>query len=244
MTRSPARSQSRSQAQAQAQSQSQSGSRNRRPAPSRRALVAVAFVAGLTAFVGGSHEVQAQAKLIDLHGSILAGAMGGGGSAGGRDFFDSNAGAGFGVEVGLRLLVLDLSIRFVQQIGTSGWQGTLSSVMLGPAVEIPIVSGGTDASGKRRPPRVVLRPGFAAGVGIGTPSPVDLPLSNDQLSAKGLLATAHCGVERMFGRVLGVGGEIEGGYHYLLGPSGVVNRDRSSGWQLAAFATLSAHLGI
>ena len=42
-----------------------------------------------------------------------------------------------------------------------------------------------------------------------------------------------------------VGGEVEGGYHYLVGASGVVNgKDHSSGWQMGVFGTVAFHLGI
>jgi len=90
----------------------------------------------------------------------------------------------------------------------------------------------------------VVRPGLGAGLGFGTPAPVNPPLSADQISAKGLLVMGRFAVERMFGPIIGIGAEIDGGYHYLLGGTAVVNsRDHSSGWQLAGFGTLAFHLG-
>ena len=216
-------------------------------AKSRRRDIRVA-IAALVAFcalaaTGGS--AHARGKLIDLHAAILGGGMLGGGSGKpAPDFFHLTQGPGFGAEVGLRLLVVDLSIRFVQMLGSHGRQGTLSSIMLGPMVEIPVVDGGQDVQGKPRPPLVVLRPGLSVGFGFGTPAPVNPPLSADQISAKGIMVLGRFAVERMFGPVVGVGAEIQGGYHYFLGKSGVANgNDHSSGWQLAGFGTLSFHFG-
>lgn len=203
-------------------------------------LAALAF-ALLTATAG---DASAQGKLIDLHGAILGGGMLGRGSGGDQDLFKQTQGAGFGVEAGVRLLVLDLSIRFLQMVSLEGYRGTMLTALIGPSVEIPVVHGGKDKQGKDLPPKVVVRPGLAAGFAFGTLVPVKPPLTNDQLAGKGLLVMGRFAVERMFGRVIGVGGEIQGGYHYLFGKSGVVNAEHSSGWQMAGFGTLAFHLGI
>lgn len=211
---------------------------------SRRGLslagVALLMVGALGGAAGRAH---AQGKLFDLHGAILAGGMVGRGSDSAiPDFFHQTQGPGFGAEVGVRLLVVDLSIRLVQMVGSHGRQGTLSSIMLGPMVEIPVKGGGTDASGRARSPKVVVRPGLGIGLGFGTPAPVMPPLSAAQISAKGLLVMGRFAVERMFGPIVGVGAEIDGGYHYLTG--GVLNgHDNSSGWQMAGFGTLAFHFG-
>jgi hypothetical protein len=192
---------------------------------------------------------RADGRFIDLHGGVLVGGMTGGGSAGDADFFKRTGGPGFGAEVGLRLLILDFSLRFFQVVGSSGREGTLSYIpMVGPSIEIPLMGGGTDMSGRSRPAKLVLRPGLAAGFAFGTPGPAHAPLSADQISAKGLLVDGRVGVERFIGPVLGLAVQVEGGYHYLLGGSGIVNGssvgDHSSGWQLGLFGSVVVHLGI
>ena len=205
-------------------------------------------LAGLTFAVAG--DARAEGRIIDLHGELLTGVMTGRGSdKAAPDFFRQTQGPGFGFEVGVRLLVLDLNVRFVQMIGSDGREGTLTLLpMFGPSLEIPLISGGTDLLGKRRPPKLVLRPGVAAGLGFGTPAPVHGALSADQISAKGLIVMGRCGVERFFGPFVGLEAHIEGGYHYLLGGEGIVNgtsaSDHSQGWQLGAFGGVVLHLGI
>ena len=215
------------------------------PTNPRRRLCGPAAVA-LVAFLGASGIAHARAKLIDLHLAILGGGMTGDGTAKvPPDFFHQTRGPGLGAELGLRLVIIDLSIRFLQMLGSDGRQGTLTSIMLGPMVEIPVKGGGKDAFGNSRPPQVVVRPGLVAGVGFGTPAPVSPPLSADQISGKGLMVLGRFAVERMFGPIFGLGAEVQGGYHYFLGASGLATgNDRSSGWQLAGFGTLAFHFGI
>jgi hypothetical protein len=203
-------------------------------------VMALAALAGAAVCLGGARAAQARAKLLDLHVGAVAGGMTGRGVDNSTpDFFHLAQGPAFGAEVGLRFLVLDLSIRFVQLVDSSGRAGTLSTVMFGPSVEIPIVSRGER-------PVLLLRPGIGVGFGFGTPLPVDLPLSNDQISGKGLLVVGRFQVERMFGPVFGLGVEAQGGYHYFFGADATVNdqKSHSSGWQIAAFGMLTFHFGI
>jgi hypothetical protein len=203
----------------------------------------LAFVLATAAAAGA----QARGKLVDLHGALLVGGMTGGGSDSATpDVFEQTRGAGFGAEIGARLLVLDLSIRFLQMVNLDGHHGTVLSALFGPSFEIPVLGGGVDSFGKQRPPKVVIRPGLAGGLGFGTLVPVKPPLTNDQLAAKGILVVGRFAVERMFGPIVGVGGEVQGGYHYFFGAHTPINngKDHSSGWQVGAFATLAVHFGI
>lgn len=207
------------------------------------ALTALAYGLLTATSAGGT---PAQAKLFDLHGAILAGGMTGRGTnSGAPDLFHQTEGGAFAAELGARLLVVDFSIRFQQMVNSGGTGGTLLTALFGPSLEIPVKGGGQDAQGRQRPPEVVLHPSLVAGLVFGTLVPVDPPLTNAQLAGKGFLTMGRFGVERMFGPILGVGAEIEGGYHYLLGASGVANgKDHSAGWQLGAFATVAFHLGV
>ena len=210
-------------------------------------VCALVVLAGVTVIEPRSASAQSRTHWLDLYGQVVAGGTTGGGTAHGTtDFFDSSEGFASGVNLGIRLFVFDLSLRFLQMIDGNGASSTLSSALLGSALEIPLVRGGEDAFGRPRPPVVVLRPGLGAGFGLGTPAPVHLPIDNAQLSAKGLLVVARCGVERMFGPYFGIGAEAEGGYHYLFGQAATINssNDRSQGWQLAIFTTFTAHFGV
>jgi hypothetical protein len=206
----------------------------------RGPVVFAAALVALGVWLTGARAAEARAKLLDLHvGAVAGGMTGRGADSGTPDFFHLAQGGGFGAEVGLRLLVLDLSIRFVQFVDSKGTAGTLSTILLGPSVEIPVQSRGEQ-------PVLVVRPGVAVGFGFGTPLPVNLPLNNDQISGKGLLVVGRFGIERMFGPVVGLGAEVQGGYHYFFGADATVNdqKDHSSGWQIAGFGMLSVHFGI
>jgi len=210
----------------------------KRPSGVARVVGFMVVTCTMLAFTGsGAH---AEARFVDLHGSVLLGGMTGRGSKSQvPDMFHQTEGLGLGAELGVRLLVLDLSLRFQQMFDTGGTGGTLLSALFGPSVAIPIrrLDGGL--------PKFVLHPSLVGGVVFGTGAPVSPPLNNDQLAGKGLLVMGRFGAERMFGPILGVGAEVEAGYHYLLGASGAVNgTDRSQGWQLGLFATASFHLGI
>jgi len=226
----------------------------RQTAMTKRTQARLRVTARLAVAVGAllalSGVARADGRIVDFHGAILAGGTIGGGSASGApDFFEQTRGPGIGAEVGVRLFVMDLSLRFLQVFDSSGRKGTISYIpMLGPTLEIPVVGGGTDIHGRPRKARVVLRPGLAAGFGFGTPGPAHAPLSADQISAKGLLVMGRFGIEQFVGPVVGLAAQIEGGYHYFIGGGGVANgssvSSHSEGWQLGVFGSVVLHLGI
>jgi hypothetical protein len=229
------------------------GARPPRRTRGRRAELGPTLVLGVLAFavmgaaLSSSARAQTRTKWVDLYGSVLVGGTTGGGTArGGPDFFDASEGLASGVKLGVRLFVVDFSIRFLQMIDSHGAASTLSTALLGSTLEIPLVGGGHDVMGHPRRPEVVLRPGLGAGFALGTPAPVHLPIDNAQLSAKGFLVEGSCGVERLFGPYFGIGATLEGGYHYLFGQSATLNSgsDRSQGWQLAIFTTFTGHFGV
>jgi hypothetical protein len=200
------------------------------------------------ALVVAPEAARAEGRFVDLHGGLVLGGITGGGNGGPStpDFFSKTRG-GFGVEIGLRLLVIDLSIRFVQMLGSGGREGTLSTIMLGPMFEIPVLGGDLDTASHRRSVKLVLRPGVAAGLGFGTPAPVNPPLSADQISGKGFLANARFGAEYFVQPWFGLEAHVEGGYHYFVGGEGVLNgpavQDHSSGGQFGLFGSAVLHLG-
>lgn len=201
------------------------------------AVLAAALVLAVVVTTARPREARADGRFIDVHGGLLAGGLTGGGSAGNADFFHQISGPGMGAEVGVRLLILDLSFRFLQTFDSGGRGGTISYIpMLGPSIEISVAR------------HLVLRPALAAGFGFGTPGPAHAPLSADQISAKGLLVLGKLGVERFIGPVFGLSVHAEGGYHYFIGGSGLINgtsaSDHSSGWQMGLFGSAVVHLGI
>ncbi len=221
--------------------------RGRRRAPASTPLLVALTFAVVAAGMSSSARAQTKTKWVDLYGSVLVGGTTGGGTArGAPDFFDASEGFASGVNLGVRLFVVDFSLRFLQMIDSHGASSTLSTALLGSSLEIPLVGGGQDIAGHPRRVEVVLRPGLGAGFALGTPAPVHLPIDNAQLSAKGFLVQGSCGVERLFGPYFGIGATLEGGYHYLFGQSATLNSssDRSQGWQLAIFTTFTGHFGV
>ena len=94
-------------------------------------------------------------------------------------------------------------------------------------------------------PAQILRPGIAAGFAFGTPGPVNPPLSDDQISDKGLVTEARLEYEYFLSSVLAVGAKGLFGYHYFLGGAAVnASSGHSNGTNLAGFATLTFHLGF
>lgn len=210
----------------------------------------------------------ARADLLALHASLRAGGFTGAGSApdnaGKLDHFEAVRGPAGGFEVGAKLLVFDFSISFLQtlggrgaisapgtrfegggtgQIGEPGARlrgegglatGTLTQALLGVEMEFPLAA------------QLRIRPRIAGGVAIGTRHPVDLPLSNDEVSHKGLVAYAGAALERPIAGPLYIGAELHAGVHYLLGGRQVVNDARNwwTGTQVLAFLTMGARLGI
>jgi hypothetical protein len=183
----------------------------------------------------------AQARLVDLHAGTRAGGIIGWGSRSGTpDFFEKTRGPALGVEVGVKLLVLDLSVSFLQVFDSGGRSGTLSQAILGFEIDIPVGQART-RDGRRK---LILRPGAGGGVAFGTPGPVSPPLTNDQISDKGLVSQTRLALEYNPYALLGFGVEGDLGYHYFLGGQVVNNSlDHSSGIHLAALATLTFHLG-
>jgi hypothetical protein len=185
----------------------------------------------------------AQARLIDLYAGATAGGFGGWGSTRGTpDFFDKTHGGAVGFDLGAKLLIFDLSANFLQTFNGSGTAGTLIQLLLGTEVDVPLgqakVGDGQSQS--------VLKPEIAGGFGFGTPGPVSPPLTDSQISAKGIVANATLGYEYFLNPFIGIGASGTFGYHYFFGGD-VVNssnvQDHSSGYQLIGLGTVTFHLG-
>jgi hypothetical protein len=180
----------------------------------------------------------AQAKLFDLYGGLRTGALMGWGSASGQpgaqDFFETTHGPGMGFEVGLELLNVNAAVNFTQMLSSDGLAGTLTQLLLGFDGEIGV-------DGLRRP-KTFVRIGGAAGLGFGTPRPVDPPLNNDQVTHRGPVFQATVGVDRYLVPLLTVGLEATGGYHYFIDGSINAPSSTAKGMHLLILLAARVHL--
>ncbi|HVR62614.1 MAG TPA: hypothetical protein VMU50_11975 [Polyangia bacterium] len=187
----------------------------------------------------------AAARLIDARAGIRAGGLTGWGATSSTpDFFDSTRGAAYGFEVGVKLLVFDVSANFLQVIGSNGRTGTLTRVLGGFILDAPIGPGHSSEEKNR----LILHPGIDFGFAFGTPHPVSPPLDSAQVSHKGLVTQLLVGLEYFFNPYLAIGAEVSGGYHYFFGgtietTSDGANKSFSHGTHLIGLATLTFHLG-
>jgi hypothetical protein len=185
----------------------------------------------------------AQARLIDLYAGATAGGMAGWGTTRNTpDFFDTTRGGGVGFNLGLKLLVFDFSTNFFQTFNSSGAAGTLVQFLLGTEFDIPLGQAKLPDGQSQN----VLEPEIAGGFGFGTPGPVNPPLNDSQVSAKGVVVNATIGYEYYFNPFIAVGAKGTFGYHYFF-DGDVVNsssvQDHSSGYHVSALGTLTFHLG-
>ncbi len=183
----------------------------------------------------------AQARLIDLYAGATAGGVTGWGTTPNtRDFFEFTRGPGVGFDLGMKLLFLNFDTTFLQTIDGSGASGTFIQFLLGGEVDVPL--------GKQRfqngEPVKVLKPKLEVGFGFGTPGPVTPPLTDDQISDKGVVAEAVLGYEYYVDPFVAIGAEATFGWHYLFGGD-VVNSSRghSNGYHLIGLGTVTFHLG-
>ncbi|HXT96927.1 MAG TPA: hypothetical protein VN853_11550 [Polyangia bacterium] len=206
---------------------------------------ALAVAAGLAA------PRPAEARLIDLYAGATAGGIAGWGTTPKTpDFFDTTRGGGVGFDLGLKLLIFDFQGNFFQTFNGSGASGTLIQFLLGTEVDIPLgdakLSNGPKEDGKPSDGQSqnVLKPEIAAGFGFGTPGPVSPPLTDSQVSAKGVVANASLGYEHYFNPFLAVGAVGTFGYHYFFGGDEVNGTSgHSSGYHLIGLGTFTFHLG-
>lgn len=201
------------------------------------------FALILTLVLGGVSWASrpAEARFIDLYAGATAGGLAGWGTTPKTpDFFDTTRGGGLGFDLGLKLLVFDFSTSFFQTFNGSGASGTLIQFLLGTEVDIPL--------GEARLPdgqsQQVLEPEIAGGFGFGTPGPVSPPLTDSQVSAKGVVANATVGYEYFLNPFIAIGAKGTFGYHYFFGGD-VVNavEGHSAGYHVSGLGTLTFHLG-
>ncbi|HVZ75105.1 MAG TPA: hypothetical protein VHJ20_22135 [Polyangia bacterium] len=186
----------------------------------------------------------AEARLIDLHAGVRAGGVGGWGTTPNTpDFFDRRRGAGAGVDVGVKLLIFDLSANFTQLLDG----GTLSQLLFGINIDLPVGNQVFREGIEKGHSRNLLRPLATVGVAAGTPEKVSPPLNEAQISDKGLVTYVGLGYEHFLNEFLGIGAQADFGYHYFVGGGASMAAPSmhgfSAGYNFDGFATLTFHLG-
>jgi hypothetical protein len=183
----------------------------------------------------------AEARIVDLRLAGQGGLMGGWGTTSNTpDFFEQTRGPGFGFEVGAKLLVFDFSVNFLQIIDSKGLSGTLIQGLFGTEIDIPVGHMKLDNGQSAH----MLHTGIAGGVALGTGAPVSLPVTNDQLADKGFVARYRFAYEFFLNPFMGVGGEVDFGWHYFLGGQAVNNAAaHSTGYQGMLLGNFTFHLG-
>jgi hypothetical protein len=192
----------------------------------------------------------AEARLIDLHaGAIAGGITGWGTTTNTPDFFQRRRGPGVGAEVGVKLLIFDVSASFLQLFDSHGAGGTLSQALFGVNIDVPVGNQKFQDGIERGKSKNIIRPIANVGVALGTPERVHPPLNNAQISSKGFVTYWGLGYEHLINEFVGVGAVGNFGYHYFIGggasedPTALPNSTHSAGYQLTGFATLTFHLG-
>ena len=199
-----------------------------------------AAILGAAAFVAVSGH-PAHARLVDLYaGGTAGGVTGWGTTKNTPDFFDSTRGAGVGFNLGVKVLFIDLSAGFLEVLNGSGTSGTFIQLLLGGEVDVPLGAARLADGGSVQ----VLQPRLAGGFAFGTPGQVNAPLTDAQISAKGIVGDAVLGYEYFLNPFIAVGAEGTFGWHYLFGGD-VVNASQghSSGYHVLALGTVTFHLG-
>ena len=188
----------------------------------------------------------AAARLIDLRAAVVGGGLTGWGSTSATpDFFDRRKAPGLGLDVGVKLLIFDVSASFFQFIDGNGREGTLAQVLVGVNIDVPVGHDKFQTGIDRGHNKNILHPLAEVGFAAGTPEAVHLPYDNAQISDKGLVTYVGLGYEHFLTGIIAIGAEADYGYHYFTGgeKSMMVANQFSQGTQLAGYATLTFHLG-
>ena len=187
------------------------------------------------------YPLAAEARYVDLRLGINAGGMYGWGTTPNTpDMFHQAAGGGFGAELGLKLLVFDVSVNVLQIVKGGGLSATMIQGMLGTDIDVPVANTKLPSGHSAH----IMHIGLEGGFVLGTNAPAMLPVTNDQLADKGISSRFRVGYEYLLNDFMGVGGSADFGYHYLLGGEAVNNTaDHSSGYHLIGVASFIFHLG-
>lgn len=153
------------------------------------------------------------------------------------DYFELEKGPTLGLELGVELLFIDVSLsayRFLSdgpmdKVDESDSGGTLFEGLVGLDVDIPLSEG----SG----PGLLLRLGGNAGIAFGLHQRVQPPLDEKEVADWGFVMHGIVALEYYFTKWFFLGAEIQPGYHYFVPGGDAVINEFSQGMQVMGFLT-------
>jgi len=155
----------------------------------------------------------AGADILKVFGEVHGGAMGGKGTAGDQkdEAFFANAPHGmYGLKVGVRFLVLEAQIQHHQYRGDGLATWTQFSAGLGIGADLG------DEKQKKAHKSTFAEVNAMLGAGLGTGRQVDPPLSNDEITDKGVLLEGRFSIGKHLGKFLDFGVAVTGSWGYFL----------------------------
>lgn len=169
----------------------------------------------------------AAADVFRVYGEAHGGGAFGSGLTGDQkdEAFTENASPGmYGAKIGARVLVLDASVQHHQFVGSG--LSTWTQFLLGLGFEAAVGAPTLDAKGKVvKEAATFMEIGVGAGFGLGTGAQVDPPLSNDEVTDKGLVVEGRLGFGMHLNPLfdLGVAVPVTWGYYVKNGVDSAVN---------------------
>jgi hypothetical protein len=154
----------------------------------------------------------AHADVLKLFGEVHGGAMGGKGTSGDLQdeaFFATAPHAMYGLEVGVRFLILEGRIRHHQYRGDGLATWTQFSAGLGIGIDLG------DEKEKKANKSMFAEVGALVGGGLGTGRQVDPPLSNDEITDKGVVLEGRFSIGKHLGKLVDIGVAATGSWGYF-----------------------------
>ena len=190
----------------------------------------------------------AHADVVSLRAEVHGGGGGGtglGGDAKDAAFFKEAPHGAYGALVGVEFLFIDVWVQHHQYVNGDRI-ATWTQLAAGLDIQIPFGDEGQpDVSGKRPGATNYAELGFAFGFGLGTGQQVMPPLSNGQISDKGVIGELDLAIGHKLGKLLDVGVRVPVGVGYFL-KNGVANdlSNHYTGLQVQALLYLRLHVNL
>ena len=180
----------------------------------------------------------AHADVFKVFGELHGGGMGGKGTAGDQKdeaFFANAPNAMYGVKVGARFLILEGQIQHHQYRG-GGELATWTQFSAGLGLGIDL----GDEKQKKEHKSTFAEIGALLGGGLGTGRQVDPPLSNDEITDKGVVLEGRFSIGKHLNKYFDFGVAVTGswGYFFKNGVDDAAN-DVGSQYQAIQFEGLA-----
>jgi hypothetical protein len=201
------------------------------------------------------------AATAQIHGGYADG-RGIGGAQEDEAFFEGAAGPSYGVRAGVEILFATAWLEHNQFLGEGGVHGTWTQVMAGLSQEFGVGStrkgmgagaGGAPAAGASTASAPTggysayfAEAGLAVGFGVGTGQQVEPPLSNSQITDKGVVGQVTLGGGYRISEMLSVGVQVpvQGAYLFKSGDGLFANDDATHYYAIHASALLNLRLRL